>query len=202
MSDKPDSLVYGNLTPDTWADFVARLRYDCNGERVRDHHTAAAIFIVEHRRIVCGLDMDYTEQRLVYFNSGESECFSPKEYWDQCDRHEKAELNKAMQKWSECQFMKASDDDQWYVLGELEDHTVTGWQEEWVYLNAHLTYDAAQAFITRKKHDYRRGMRVYVDSQYYCWEYEAIKAAILSGELVYQPKEKSDATQSNAETIP
>lgn len=128
------SLATGHdLNAATWTDFVQRLRYDCKGERVRDHCTAAAIFIVEQRRIVCGLDMDYTEQRLVYFNSGESECFSPKEYWDQCDRHEKAGLNKAMQLWSECQFMKASEDDQWHVLGELEDHTVTGWQEEWVY---------------------------------------------------------------------
>ncbi|SEC02125.1 hypothetical protein SAMN05216205_1253 [Pseudomonas mohnii] len=183
------SLATGHeLNAATWSDFVARLRYDCNGPRVRDHSTAAAIFIVEQRRIVCGLDMDYTEQRLVYFHSGESECFSPKEYWDQCDRHEKAGLNKAMQLWSECQFMKASEDDQWHVLGELEDHTVTGWQEEWVYVNAHLTYAGAEAFIQRKKHDYRRGLRVYVESQYYAWEFEAIKAAILDGTLTYTPK--------------
>ena len=56
----------------TWTDFVQRLRYDCKDERVNDHCTSAAIFILEARRIVCGLDMDYTERRLVYWDSGES----------------------------------------------------------------------------------------------------------------------------------
>jgi hypothetical protein len=31
-------------------------------------------------------------------------------------------------------------------------------------------------------------MRVYVESQYYAWEFEAIKAAILDGTLTYTPK--------------
>ena len=196
MTDKPESLVYGQLNEATFADFVARLRYDCNGPRCRDHGTSHAIFLVERRKLVSGIDKDYTDDWLVYFNSGEDKCFSPQEYWKQCDRHEKTTLNKAMQKWEGCQFMKADEVDQWYVLGELEDHTVTGYCWEWEYVNAHFTHAAAEAFIARKKHDYRDGLRVYVDSQYYNWEFEAIKAAILSGELVYQPKEKSDATQN------
>lgn len=31
-------------------------------------------------------------------------------------------------------------------------------------------------------------MRVYVESQYYAWEFEAIKEAILDGTLTYTPK--------------
>jgi hypothetical protein len=73
------------------------------------------------------------------------------------------------------------------VLGELPQHTVTGWEEEWEYVNCHFTYAAAEAFIKRKKHDYRE-LRIYVDSQYWCWEFEAIKAAILNGTLTYTPK--------------
>lgn len=120
------SLATGQaLNAATWADFVQRLRYDCNGEGVRDHCTANAIFIVEARKIVCG----------------------------------------------------------------LEGHTVTGWDEQWVYVNAHFTHAAAEAFIKRKKHDYRHGMRVYVESQYYAWEFNAIKQAILDGTLAYTPKE-------------
>lgn len=42
----------------------------------------------------------------------------------------------------------------------------------------------ADAFIKRKKHDYDE-LRVYVDSQYWCWEFNAIKNAILSGKLKY-----------------
>ena len=54
-------------------------------------------------------------------------------------------------------------------------------------MNSHFTKDAAEAFIRRKKHDYGE-MRVYVESQYYAWEFEAIKAAILDGTLTYTPK--------------
>lgn len=79
IAEPVPSLATGHsLDAATWADFVTRLRYDCNGERVRDHCTAAAIFIVEARRIVCGLDMDYTQQRMVYWDSGESAAYSIK----------------------------------------------------------------------------------------------------------------------------
>ena len=184
------SLATGHaLNAATWADFVQRLRYDCNGEGVRDHCTANAIFIVEARKIVCGLDMDYTEQRMVYWDSGESDAYSVKDYWESLSKYEKSQLNKKMQAWSNCQFMKADESDQWYVLGELEGHTVTGWDEQWVYVNAHFTHAAAEAFIKRKKHDYRKGMRIYVESQYYAWEFNAIKQAIFDGTLVFTPKE-------------
>ncbi|MBD9600038.1 hypothetical protein IB252_09500 [Pseudomonas sp. PDM10] len=186
------SLATGHyLDAATWADFVQRLRYDCKGNRVHDHCTADAIFIVEARRIVSGLDMDYTDKRLVYWDSGESVAYSVKEYWDGLSSYEKSQLNKKMQAWSECQFMKAGEDDQWYVLGELPEHSVTGWDDRWEYVNAHFTHAAAEAFIKRKKHDYRDGMRVYVESQYYAWEFNAIKEAILNGTLTYAPKEKT-----------
>ena len=184
------SLATGHpLNAATWTDFVHRLRYDCNGERVRDHCTADVIFIVEAHRIHCGLDMDYTNQRMVHWDSGESDAYSIKDYWEGLSRYEKSQLNKKMQAWAECQFMKADESDQWYVLSELEGHTVTGWDEQWVYVNAHFTHAAAEAFIKRKKHDYRNGMRVYVESQYYAWEFNAIKQAILDGTLVYTSKE-------------
>jgi hypothetical protein len=96
----------------------------------------------------------------------------------------------------------ADESDQWYVLAELPEHTVTGWDDRWEYVNAHFTHAAAEAFIKRKKHDYRDGMRVYVESQYYAWEFEAIKAAILDGTLTYTPKvvAKSNALVSMVST--
>ncbi|MNR29189.1 hypothetical protein D3C85_1465610 [compost metagenome] len=72
---------------------------------------------------------------------------------------------------------------QWDILGELDDHTVTGWDDRWVPVNSHFTKDAAEAFIKRKRHDYREGMRVYVDAQTHCWEYNTIKEAILQGRI-------------------
>ena len=38
---------------------------------------------------VSGLDMDYTEQRMVYWDSGESDAYSIKDYWGGLSRHEK-----------------------------------------------------------------------------------------------------------------
>ncbi len=183
---KPSLALGDPLTKETFEDFLDRLRHDCIGAGVRDHCTAEAIFIVERRRINAGLDMDYTDQRLVYWDSGESVAYSPAEYWKDQSSYQKSQLNKKMQEWAGCQFMKGSESDQWYVLGELEEHTVTGWSESWDYLNAHFTKDAAEAFIRRKKHDYPHGMRVYVDSQFYAWEFNQIKTALLKGNLVFK----------------
>lgn len=189
LAEPAPSLANGcDLNAATWADFVTRLRHDCVGAGVHDHCTAAAIFIVQARRITYGIDTDYSANRVLIDHCNEGEWFSPKDYWDDRDEDERVALNKAMQDWSDCQFMKADESDQWYVLGELEGHAVTGWCESWEYINAHFTKDAAEAFIRRKKHDYRKGMRVYVDSQYYAWEFEAIKEAILDGTLTYIPK--------------
>lgn len=180
------SLATGDeLTADTFADFVKRLHHDCVGAGVREHCTADALFTVEARRLVYGLDMDYSDKRVLLDHCNEGEWFSPKEYWGDQDYDGRADLNKAMQAWSSCQFLKADEDDQWYVLGEMEGYAVTGYDERWEYINAHLTNDAAEAFIRRKKHDYSRGMRVYVESQYYAWEFNAIKGALLSGRLQY-----------------
>jgi hypothetical protein len=89
---------------------------------------------------------------------------------------------------AEKDFLALDRDEQLEILAELEDHQVVGWNETWEYVNAHFTKDAAEAFIRRKKHDYRKGMRVYVDCQYYAWEFNAIKEAILNGTLTYAPK--------------
>lgn len=180
--EKPTLARGGELTADTWADFVARLRHDCVGAGVRDHCTADAIFIVEARRLIYGIDSDYTDNRVV--TREDYEWFSPQEYWDDCDEDEQANLSEAAQESGGCDFLELSEDDQWELLAELEEHTVTGWDERWDYVNSHFTKDAAEAFIRRKKHDYPKGLRVYVDAQTYCWEYNAIKQAILDGRLV------------------
>jgi len=177
------SLATGaDLTPDTWADFVARLHHDCVGDGVHDHYTADAIFIVQARRLVFGLDSEFSDNRAVIFDG--SSWFSPAEYWDDCDDDERAALDaKAGELLDGHTFLRLESGDQWELLAELPEHTVTCWFDHWEYVNAHFTLDAAEAFIRRKKHDYRDGLRVYVDAQVHCWEYNAIKAAILDGRL-------------------
>ncbi|HJV53063.1 MAG TPA: hypothetical protein VJ652_16470 [Noviherbaspirillum sp.] len=190
MSENTESLARGDaLTPVTFANFIERLRHDCVGEGVEDHCTADALFIVQARLIISGIDKDYTDQWLVYCD--DRQWFSTKEYWDDCDEGQQEELNAKAQEEGECEFLALDEHDQWELLGELDDHTVTGWHERWEYVNAHFTKDAAEAFIRRKAHDYRDGLRVYVDSQYYCWEFKAIKEALLSGALTLNNMEKS-----------
>lgn len=186
MSDKPSIATGHALGADTWADFVQRLRHHCNGEGVKWHHTAAAIFTVQQHRTEYGFERDYAEGLVVCHDDGR--WFSPAEYWEDLDDEERADLNAKAQEVGECDFLDLDADDQWELLAELDDHTVTGWNKRWEIVNSHLTKEAAEAFIRRKQHDYPT-LRVYVESQYYAWEYEAIKQAILDGTLVYQPRE-------------
>jgi hypothetical protein len=185
--DMTKTLATGaELNSATWADFVTRLRHDCVGEGVRAHSTAEALFTVQARRIVSGIDTEYTDKLLVYFDG--DTWYSPKEYLDDCDEVDREKLNVLAHESAGTElvgFLELPESDQWDILGDLDDHTVTGWEEKWKYVNSHFTKDAAEAFIKRKKHDYRDGLRVYVEAQIYCWEFNAIKEAILSGKLVY-----------------
>ena len=81
--------------------------------------------------------------------------------------------------------MSLSESDQWDILADLPEHTVSGWDERWEHVNSHLTKEAAEAFIRRKKHDYRDGLRVYVEAQIYCWEFNEIIKGLLDGRIVF-----------------
>lgn len=178
-----DSIATGaKLTPETFADFIERLKYHSRGEGVNEHCTADAIFIVQRKRLVSGIDADYTDQLMIWCDDWK--WFSIQEYWDDLDADGRVHLNKKSQEWCDKQFMKADSSDQWYLIGELENHTVTGYQWEWEYVNSHFTREAAEAFIKRKSHDYRDGLRIYVDANIYCWEFNAIKEALMDGRLV------------------
>lgn len=186
MEASPSLAKGDRMSPEAWADFVSRLRHDCVGEGVDDHCTAEAMFVVQARRIVYGLDSDYADKRVIV--SDDSEWFSVQDYWDECEDQQQVDLNAKAQEEAECDFLELDEMDQWEMLGELEDHQLVYWDERWEYVNSHFTKDAAEAFINRKAHDYRKGLRVYAEAQIYCWEYNTIKAAILSGELTYTPK--------------
>ncbi|KAA0994832.1 hypothetical protein FQ192_11965 [Pseudomonas sp. ANT_J12] len=171
------------LDASTWTDFVERLRHHCNGAGVKWHHTAAAIFTVQAKRIDYGYEIDYSEGRIVCLE--DRRWFSPKEYWEDLDDEERAEIDQALMADRECSFMDLDEDDQWEHLAECDDHTVTGWNKRWEIVNSHFTKEAAEAFIRRKQHVYGE-MRVNVESQYYAWEFEAVKGAILDGTLTYK----------------
>lgn len=182
MSEK-QSLAKGYpLTKETFDDFVSRLKHDCVGDGVKDHCTAEALFIVQSKRIVSGIDLDYCDDRMVYCD--DNSWLSPQEYWDDLDDEGRENLNSQAVKQCGVEFLELDYHGQWDVLSDLDNHTVTGYEEKWEYVNSHFTKDAAEAFIARKKHDHRE-LRVYVESQYWAWEFNAIKNAILSGQLVF-----------------
>lgn len=184
------SLATGDqLTAESWADFVKRLHHHCNGEGVHEHYTASAIFNVQARKIIYGIDPDYTTEFVAIWE--DSEWFSPQAYWDDAEEEQRHILDQAAQEAGDCLFLELHASDQWQILGELENHTVTGWTEDWEHINSHFTREAADAFIARKKHDYLKGLRVYVDAQNYCWEFEAIKEGILSGRIGFIEKQET-----------
>jgi len=192
QSEKPVSLAHGaQLSAESWADFVARLRHDCVGEGVHDHYTADAIFKVEARVLIYGIDRAYTDKQAVICD--DSTWFSPKEYWDDLDEDQQSRLNLVVKQEHECDFLELKECDQWDLLDEIDDHSVVGWDEKWEHVNSHFTKDAAEAFIKRKRHDYRNGIRVYVDAQTHCWEYNTIKEAMIDGHIGHIDKNLAEA---------
>lgn len=178
------SLATGaEINPATWADFVARLHHDCVGDGARDHGTADAIFIVQANRHIFGIDRDYTDRWAVIVEDDHWE--SPAAYYADLFDDGKANLDRLATEECGSGFLDADQNQQWSILEDLPDHTVTGMDERWEYVCSHITRDAAEAFIRRKKHDYRDGIRVNVDAQVHCWEFNAIKEAILSGRLAF-----------------
>jgi hypothetical protein len=190
MTDQNGIAQGDALTSETFANFVTRLRHHCEGSGVEWHCTADAIFTVQAKRRVAGIDKDYTDNWIVYCD--ESEWFSPQSYWDDLDDKGREYLDAKAKDDSDCSFLEMGEPEQWRMLGKLQDHTVTGYQEEWEHVNSHFTKEAAEAFIARKKHDYRLGLRVYVDAQSHCWEWNAIKDALIDGRLVFS-EEKGGA---------
>jgi hypothetical protein len=177
------SLATGSeLTADTFGDFVQRLRHHVRGEGVDWHYTADALFTVQARRIIFGIDRDYSSKTAVYVD--ESMYFSPQEYWDE-NEGMRDRLDAAAREVDEMPFLSLEEYEQWDVLADLPEHTVSRWDDRWEYVNSHFTKEAAEAFIQRKKHDYRDGLRVYVEAQIYCWEFNEIIKGLLDGRITF-----------------
>jgi hypothetical protein len=168
------------LTHSTFNDFVTRLKFHCRGEGVSNHHTAEALFIVQTKRMVTGLMSDFTDNKCIHDGEDSETFYSLESFIENLDddtlKH--YELNDY-----ECPFLEMSESDQWDALENISQLTISGFDTSWEYVNCHLTKEAAQRFIERKQHDHME-LRIYVDSQYWAWEFNTIKNAILDGRLV------------------
>lgn len=171
------------LTADTFSDFVQRLRHHVRGQGVEWHHTADALFTVQAKRYIYGIDKDYTSDWAVCLE--DASWFSPAEYWQDASDETRQELDSAANELAEKPFLELDVSDQWGLLNDLDDHTVVGYGERWDCVNSHLTKEGAEAFIKRKAHDYPDGLRIYVEAQVYCWEFNAIINGLLDGRIAF-----------------
>ena len=189
MSEQKSLALGSPLTPETFANFIERLRHDCIGDGVKDHGTADAMFTVQAKRRIAGLDLELTDDWLIHFDG--SEWTSPLDYWNDLDAEDQESIDEAVHDDHDCGFLELSIKDQFDIIGDLPDHTLTAYREEWEHVNSHFTNDAAEAFIRRKKHDYPLGLRVYVEAQTHCWEWNAIKEALIDGRIVLKCDERT-----------
>lgn len=146
------------LTKETFDDFISRLKYHHRGEGVNDHCTRDPLFIVEKRERVTGFDSQYVDD-YIWVNMQND--------------HAEADTRTAKR-------LDALDD----AGRETGAWEKVYYVDRWEFVSAHLTKEAAEAFIARKKHDYDQ-LRVYVDCQLYCWEFNAIVNGLLDGEITF-----------------
>ena len=149
------------LTREYFDAFVQRLHHGRRGDGVKDHWTRDAIFIVQKRNRIMGMDGSYNSDDYIWVNY-ERDC-------EEADERTSRRLD---------------------ALDNGFDRDLRGWEkvyymDVWEYVSAHFTKESAEAFIKRKGHDYDE-LRVYVDCQVYCPEYNAIVDGILDGEIVFK----------------
>ena len=149
------------LTKETFDDFISRLKYHHQGEGVNDHCTRDPLFIVQNRKRITGMDGSFADEYI----------------WVNFDR----DIDEADERTAKRLDALADD--------IFKERDLKGWEKIyyvdcWEYVSAHLTKEAAEAFIARKKHDYDQ-LRVYVDCQLYCWEFNAIVNGLLAGKITF-----------------
>lgn len=149
------------LTKKVFDDFVDRLIHHNKGKGVEYHYTSHPIFLVQKRTRIYGFDSEYSNQ---YF-------------WCRADRDNgEYEADERTTKRLDALYEDGRDIKNWERIYYID---------RWEYVNAHFTKEGALEFIKRKQHDYDE-LRVYVDSQYWCHEFNSIISALIEGKIVYK----------------
>ncbi|MDE1484375.1 hypothetical protein [Xenorhabdus bovienii] len=170
----------GELSRETWDDFVKRLEYQHKGAGVDWHGTAHPSFTVREKVRLTGSEDDEVgiyydceayyslegalarlddERKQKIFNYAQEEHLSD---WDDLSDKEK----------SEC------------IIYVLEESYIFYWKYDYKTVNTHLTREAAERFIARKQHDHGK-LSVYAESFYWCWEIRTLIDGILTGKIKY-----------------
>lgn len=184
------------LDANSWNEFVARLHHHNSAESRSNYGTNEPLFIVQSKEMICGFEDGFSGELYVF--DGESSFASPQEYWDALDANKKHALNGQALETEDELFSDLTEKTQWDILRESNGLTVSRCKNEWRFVSAHFTKEAAEAFIARKGHDYSE-LRVYVSSQVYCVEFNAIKKGILDGLITFIDPENPQAKLSPAQ---
>jgi len=175
------------LTEKEFNEFKKRLNFhNRDREGVDRHITANPIFNVQHKKRIYGINDGYTDE-FIWMKSSNSEIFynSLDDIFKEIFEQEEDELEK-VKKYCADEELEI-DDLSDYVMSDIADdlgYEKCGYIKEWEHINSHLTREGAEAFILRKKHDYGE-MRVWVGSQYLCWEFNEVMEGILDGKIGY-----------------
>lgn len=187
MTDMQESIARGYpLNQETFEDFVNRLKYDRFGKGVEYHYTRDPIFIVERLNRIYGYDLDCVDSYAVIIDDS---CWdSIEKFYNECDDDIKQSLELFIASNTSYVngFLNAPTFEQMYAIESIDGARISGYQDVWEYVCSHFTREAADAFIKRKSHDYPLGLRIYVDSQSYCWEFNAIVDAIAKGNIIWK----------------
>jgi hypothetical protein len=177
------------ITKIEFDDFVERLRYWNKGKGTQEHYTANPIFIVQKKVHDYGYDPDF-DGTIVWLNDGQE--VTRESLIEDLDEDEQRELMTLdyldMENAEDIQNLE--DEELVEALQNIgyENLIITGRNSRWEYICSHFTKEGAKAFIKRKKHDYPLGLRIYVDAQIYCAEWESIIEGLLNGSITYPDK--------------
>lgn len=172
------------LTEELFSEFVERLRHDCVGAGLAEHCTADVAFLVHQKEYIYGIDIEYADTLAIlcgeaYYHSVLSFMAV---YHDNCIE----ELQALGQKLHGKAFEEIDEFEQFLVIGELDGFSVHGYQENWAFVNLHLTQSSADEFVRKHGHKYKGELRVSQESQYRSHEFNAIKNALIKGDLIWK----------------
>jgi hypothetical protein len=140
-----------------------------------------SLFIVQSLHHYYGLDHEFTDHRAIMFETYVYHSIAS--YWECCEADVQEKLNSQ----TEHGFLALSEDEQYAMLGQLDNHIVTGRVEHWEYVCTQLSEEAAQLFVSRKLHDYPSGLRYVAQTQTHSPELASVLLGLKAGQLALTP---------------
>ena len=181
----PNPLFTGSpLTSELFADFLTRLKHDCQGPGHAEHYTADVMFRVERQEFIYGIDTEYAQNLAVL--SDDTYYHSVIDFMSTYREHCIEKLDELCLKNHGKPFDEVDEFEQLLEIGGLEGFSVFGCHENWKLVNFHFTQSSADYFVLKHGHKYKGKLRVSQEAQDRSYEFNAIKNAILNGNLVWK----------------